>query len=300
VPPTPDPGQPPVDRFEQLAEVLASGILTADASGAVRYANPAARELLWSPTEDLYGDGWLEALDPSSRTDARAAAERVLQRGTTEVVDLRVTVDIVERWVRARFNAISEVSDRAGGWVAVFDDITLDRATADELSMQATHDPLTGLPNRTLLEDRLAQAVARSRRNPAAVTVFFLDLDRFKEVNDLHGHHVGDQLLQEVARRINQVVRAEDTAARLGGDEFVVIAEGLGREGASSVAERILDAIGAPIDIDGVELILSTSIGVALSERGERSPAQLIEAADAAMYDAKRSSMGVAFASSDP
>lgn len=296
---TPTAVQP--DRFELLAEVMTAGIITADVDGQVTYANPAARELFWRVDDDLLGHGWLSAVCADDRPDARSASERVRDRGTTEIIEFRVVVVGIERWLRARFNAVHSGAGRPAGWVAVVEDITTDRDTTEELSRQASHDPLTGLPNRLLLEDRLSQALARCRRHLTSITVFFLDLDRFKAVNDLHGHQVGDQVLQEIGRRIRRVVRAEDTAARLGGDEFVVVAEGLTTDAATRVAGRITEAVGAPVSIDttaGAEsLSLRISIGVAWAERLEMAPAALLDAADKAMYEAKRTEIGLAFAS---
>lgn len=290
------------DRFEQLAEVVTAGILTADADGQVTYANPAARELLWRVNDHLLGHGWLSAVNDTDRADVRDASERARDRGSTEIVEFRVTIGGIERWLRTRFNAIhGHPSGRPAGWVAVLDDITTDRATTTELARLATHDPLTGLPNRLLLEDRITQSLARCRRRRSPITVFFLDLDLFKEVNDRHGHQAGDRVLQEVGRRIGLSVRAEDTAARLGGDEFIVVAEGLTPEAARGLAARISNAVAAPIDLDATPgapaLSLQVSIGVAWTERLGVQPSELIVAADAAMYEAKRAEVGLFLAS---
>ena len=284
------------DRFVRLAEVMTAGILTADVDGLVTYANPTARELFWRADDQLRGHGWLDTVRPTDRPEVRAAAERVRDGGTTELVDFRVVVSGLERWLRARFNAVNAGPGRPAGWVAVCDDITTDRAAAVELAHQATHDPLTELPNRVLLEDRLGQAVARSRRHANPLAVLFLDLDRFKAVNDRYGHLAGDDVLREVGRRIRRVVRSDDTAARLGGDEFVVVAEGLDRDAARMVADRVMGAIGAPLRLEADDLELRASIGVAWTGRAELGPDALLEAADRAMYDAKRTALGIAFA----
>ncbi|MCU1499910.1 MAG: diguanylate cyclase [Acidimicrobiales bacterium] len=285
------------NEFELLAEVVDLAILRADESGQVTYANPAARELLWRTAEGLHGEGWLDAVHEGDRQRLQAATTRVLERGAAQVEECRIDVLGQSRLVRFRLNAIRTGHGRPTGWVAIGDDITADREANDELTRQATHDALTGLPNRVLLEDRLALALARGEREGTMVSVFFLDLNHFKEVNDVHGHRVGDYLLREIASRIGRTIRGADTAARLGGDEFVVVAEGLDEDVAATMAQRIASAIAAPIEIDGLELVLRASVGVAQSPRAALSPAMLIHAADTAMYRAKRLGLDHAFAS---
>ncbi|HWW54301.1 MAG TPA: GGDEF domain-containing protein, partial [Acidimicrobiales bacterium] len=156
-----------------------------------------------------------------------------------------------------------------------------------QLSHQALHDPLTGLPNRTLLTDRLQSALARQKRGGGLVAVAFLDLDRFKLVNDAHGHPAGDQLLVALGRRLAAVVRPDDTVARFGGDEFVVLSEGLASEAeAVTIAARVTDALQEPFSLKAGEIFLSGSIGLAIASGGEE-PDDLIRNADAAMYQAK-------------
>jgi diguanylate cyclase (GGDEF)-like protein len=160
-------------------------------------------------------------------------------------------------------------------------------ASALELAHQAVHDALTGLPNRLQVAERLEQALARSSRTGSDVTVLFIDLDRFKLINDGHGHAAGDELLVTVADRLLRVVRAGDIVARFGGDEFVVVCEDqtVAFE-ASQVAGRIIDALREPVVVDGQEIFLSASIGIAMAD-GTGSPESLLRDADAAMYRAK-------------
>ncbi len=168
---------------------------------------------------------------------------------------------------------------------------------------RALHDPLTGLANRGLLMEQLVQALARARRRPGSVAVLFLDLDRFKVVNDSLGHAVGDDLLVEVARRLERVMRSADTVARLGGDEFVVLAEDIaGVDEALSLARRLREAIAAPMPVgSGQQIVVTASVGIALSASAAGSrdaaaggspamadtPSSLLWDADAAMYRAK-------------
>ena len=157
-----------------------------------------------------------------------------------------------------------------------------------ELSQLARYDPLTGLPNRLLFRDRLAQAVQRIDRRDHVVALIFIDLDGFKAVNDRHGHAIGDRLLRAVAERLCSVVRRTDTVARLGGDEFTIILEGLrDPDDAARVAEKALLSLRAPFGLDGIEVNLGASLGVAIACHAQEIPDALTRRADAAMYRAK-------------
>jgi diguanylate cyclase (GGDEF)-like protein len=163
------------------------------------------------------------------------------------------------------------------------------RKTADRFRASALHDPLTGLPNRVLLQQRLVQAAERGERECTSVAVLFADLDRFKQVNDTYGHQVGDELLVAVAHRLSDLVRPGDTLARVSGDEFVFLCEGL-VDGADieAFARRIEAAFTAPFVLSGVELSVTASVGMAYTEPGEAVSNQLVVDADIAMYQAKR------------
>ncbi len=168
----------------------------------------------------------------------------------------------------------------------------LEESRARERHM-ATHDPLTGLPNRALFGDRLGQAVGAAARTKRSVAVLFVDLDHFKEVNDNFGHDVGDIYLKSVAQRIQKGLRASDTLARFGGDEFVVLCTTLGQpDDAELVAEKIVGALEEPIDLGGASRQPSASIGIAVHPRDGESAGDLLRSADQAMYEAKQSGRG--------
>ncbi len=154
---------------------------------------------------------------------------------------------------------------------------------------RSLHDALTGLPNRVLLQERLEHAADRARRSHAAAAVLFIDLDRFKDVNDNHGHHVGDQLLVAVAQRLQRLVRPGDTLCRVSGDEFVFLCEDLSSKGdADLLATRVTEAFTKPFHLNGLDLTASASVGIAHSGSGEEISDQLTIEADTAMYQAKR------------
>jgi diguanylate cyclase (GGDEF)-like protein/PAS domain S-box-containing protein len=161
--------------------------------------------------------------------------------------------------------------------------------TEERMRHEALHDPLTGLANRTLLRDRLEQALARSARENLPTGVLFIDLDNFKAVNDRYGHAAGDAVLAELAVRLRAAVRPADTVARLGGDEFIVVCEDVDREAAVALGRRMEEAIRRPLVVGDAEHRLSASIGIAL---GRENPQALLEGADAAVYRAKSAGRG--------
>ncbi len=202
-----------------------------------------------------------------------------------EVWDKRKDGSFYPKWL-----SISAVRNKSGEidyHIGSFTDITERKTAQERINQLALHDTLTGLPNRYNLQGRLDQALAAARRDTRQLALMFIDLDRFKDINDTLGHHVGDGLLQEVASRLTDSVRDSDVVARLGGDEFVVVLTDIDAVGADSVAEKILKSLGAPYRIDGHELHTTPSIGIAVFPDDGHNAETLTQNADAAMYHAK-------------
>jgi diguanylate cyclase (GGDEF)-like protein/PAS domain S-box-containing protein len=181
-------------------------------------------------------------------------------------------------------------------WVAFLRDITNTKNQMVMLRRQATYDVLTDLPNRALLLERLEKAIENARRDKTMTTLLLMDLDRFKEVNDTFGHHFGDMVLKQMAVRLRSLIHANDTLARLGGDEFgIVLTRGSDSSDVAAVARKILDALQQPFDIDGHQLEISASIGIALYPTHGTDARTLLRRADVAMYAAKEMNVGYAF-----
>ncbi|UVW28171.1 bifunctional diguanylate cyclase/phosphodiesterase [Massilia sp. H6] len=184
---------------------------------------------------------------------------------------------------------IRDAHGEASSYMALLSDITERKRAEEQVRHQAEHDPLTGLPNRTLFLDRLHHALATWRRQHARFAVLFLDLDRFKSINDNNGHQAGDAVLREVAARLRRCVRRVDTISRLGGDEFVVLLADIGgADQAAHVAATVMQAVAHPIDVDGQEIGLSASIGIAICPTDGQDVDTLMHHADVAMYHAKQ------------
>jgi diguanylate cyclase (GGDEF)-like protein/PAS domain S-box-containing protein len=275
------------ERFLSLAESLPLGILSADARGWVVFCNEAAQQIFNLSADQLTGHGWERLVDPADLPEVLDAARDVVRHGLPQQVMFRIQTGLFVRWALAKFVPLGG-PDEVTGWIGTVDDVTDRRRAESELTHQATHDVLTGLPNRMLLEDRLQQACARLTRSHDAVSVMFIDLDGFKAVNDTYGHTVGDQVLVEVANRLRQVLRSVDTIARLGGDEFVVFCEGLPESEVARIVRRIHDTIAVPLVVSGEVLRLGVSVGVETARDGSATFDELLARADQAMYREKR------------
>jgi diguanylate cyclase (GGDEF)-like protein/PAS domain S-box-containing protein len=279
-------------RLRQAAKVFEStteGVVITDLGGKVLAVNHAFGEITGYGAEEALGQN--PRMLKSGRHDSafyQAMWASILKTGSWqgEIWNRRKNGETYPEWLT--INTVLDEQRQAVNYVGVFTDISQLKRSEAQLEHMAHHDPLTDLPNRLLLIARLDHAMQRAQRDGTAVAVLFVDLDRFKTVNDSLGHPVGDRLLQEVARVLAHCVRAEDTVARLGGDEFVVMLEGLSdTDFASGVAQKILAALAKPIELDGQTLYIGASIGISLYPSDGDDPATLLKNADAAMYRSK-------------
>jgi diguanylate cyclase (GGDEF)-like protein/PAS domain S-box-containing protein len=260
-----------------LVESSPDILIVLNPDSTVHYVSPAVERTLGYGPGDLTGTGFFERVERESYTTPPGAP------GTSSRVLPIRHADGSFRY----FEAVA--APLPGGSRAYYlRDVTGRRSFEEDLARQASHDPLTGLANRTLFMERLGQALSRTRRGARLVAVLFIDLDDFKAINDTLGHAVGDQVLVTAARRLRGRMRTMNTIARLGGDEFTILIEDVAApEGAVRVAERVLEAFRSPITLGERTLHLTASVGVAAGEPGRHRPGDLMRAADAAMYRAK-------------
>lgn len=203
-----------------------------------------------------------------------------------EVWNKRKNGEIYPQWLN--ISVVKNANKEISNYVWVFTDISAIKESQQKLDHLAHHDPLTGLPNRLLLDARMTQSLSRARRNKSKIAVMFLDLDHFKNVNDTLGHPIGDLLLQEVSRRLNECVREEDTVCRQGGDEFIVILEELyDSHFASDVAQKIIVSLAQKYNLQGHEVFVTCSIGISLYPDDSEDMTTLFKNADSALYRAK-------------
>jgi diguanylate cyclase (GGDEF)-like protein/PAS domain S-box-containing protein len=281
-------------RFRSLVQNASDVTMVVGADTVVSYVTPPVQRVLgWEPAE-LLGVELAELIHPEESAYARAFYADIDGDGeSTATVEWRVRHRDGSWRQFEVVNASLLDDDAVRGIVATLRDVTERRELERELEHQAFHDRLTGLANRALFRDRLEHALARRNRNPHPVAVLLLDLDDFKVVNDSLGHAAGDRLLVMVAERLRGHLRASDTTARLGGDEFAVLLDDpASADEATLVAERLVEVLTAPYQLDGRELFVRASIGVALAAVTGQPADELLRDADMAMYAAKAQSRG--------
>jgi diguanylate cyclase (GGDEF)-like protein/PAS domain S-box-containing protein len=279
-------------RFEIGFEQSAIGSVIADLEGILIRVNPALCRLLGRPASELLGRR-SDAYSPPDEVPlgdmmrARLAAGHDTFEGERQY--LRPDGSTV--WVACHVSLVRDEARDPQYFFTQLLDLTARKQMEQELAHQALHDALTGLPNRTLLTDRLVHGLAGSRRRGAQLGVIFVDVDRLKEINDSLGHTVGDELLRHVGLQISRAIRPGDTVARIGGDEFVVVCDSVSTRETEEIAGRVLDALSEPCVAAGEEIRATASLGIAVADE-RATPESLLRDSDAAMYRAKERGRG--------
>jgi diguanylate cyclase (GGDEF)-like protein/PAS domain S-box-containing protein len=275
---------------------IGDAVLCTDISGSITYLNLVAETMTGWHREEATGKPLAEVfriIDGSTRKTARDPMEMAVEQNRT--VGLTVNCVLIRRdgFESAIEDSAAPIHDRAGrvtGAVIVFHDVSAARAMSVQMTHSAQHDVVTNLPNRLLLSDRITQSIALARRHNRPTAVIFLDLDRFKYINDSLGHATGDELLQSVSKRLLAGMRESDTVSRLGGDEFVILLSEISHpEDAATSAKKILHSLNAPHFIAGQDLHIDGSIGISIYPEDGEDAETLIKNADTAMYHAKES-----------
>jgi len=277
-------------RFDTALKHMSHGLCMFDRDQRLLVSNARYGEMYGLSPEQIRPGTTLRAI-----LEARVAAGSV-PADTENYIGTRLTEVarseahyVVNELRDGRFFAVSHEPMQDGGWVAIHQEITAQKRAESQITYMARHDGLTGLANRAVLRERMQEGLARLQRGGRAFSIFILDLDLFKAVNDSLGHPVGDELLKVVADRLSACLRETDTVARLGGDEFAILTAATGdqRQSALATAKLLLEAVAAPYDIDGHKLDVATSIGIALAPEHGTDVDQLIKSADLALYKAK-------------
>jgi diguanylate cyclase (GGDEF)-like protein/PAS domain S-box-containing protein len=277
------------ERYRLMAENSTDMISRTTTSGVILYASDACRRLLGYPPSELVGRSLYEFIAPEDREETRHLSF-LINPVTPTTYSYRIARrDGTTVWFETTSRSVrNPMSNEVDEFISVSRDISERKMVEEQIEHQAYHDALTGLPNRRLFRDRLTIALAHARRTSAPLAVMFLDLDRFKDVNDTLGHSLGDELLKAVAMRLKTALRQEDTVARMGGDEFTILLANLkAAEDAPKIAHKMLDVVAQPVRIEGTELFVTTSIGIALHPNDGDTAEALLKNADHAMYRAK-------------
>lgn len=282
------------ERFRRAFEHAPVGfaLLSAepDRLGTFLRVNGALGDMLGFSEGELLGTSVLSLAHPETLPAMRESLEALVQGGSNDDRHERrcVHADGSDVWVQVSLSLVRDEDDRPAYVIAQLADVTERRRAEAELTHNALHDPLTGLPNRPLLSEHLAQALTRARQRATTVAVLYVDVDNFKDVNDSLGHAAGDELLVDIAHRLEDAMREGDTVGRFGGDEFVVICEDVATlDEVRDVADRITSTLAVQLPVAGRMVSVSASIGIAHSTGGLDRPEDLVRIADIAMYRAK-------------
>ena len=282
------------ERFDAALNNMSQGLCMVDAEQRLIICNDRYRDLFGlAPEVAPPGTPMSELFGRISAADSDQFMLGVVLADQKPLIQQRKAATYLQEVPDGRTFAVSHQPTSEGGWVATYEDISERRRAEARIAHMAHHDALTDLPNRVLLRERMENAFARVRRFDETAAIFCLDLDGFKNVNDTLGHLIGDTLLRAVADRLRSFTRETDVVARLGGDEFAILQIGAGEpRSADLLAGRILELISAPYDLDGQQVVLGTSIGIAMAPRDGATPDQLLKNADMALYRAKAAGRG--------
>lgn len=268
-----------------VMELMLDAVCVVDRDGSFVFVSAAFEDMFGYAPHEVIGKPMIDLVYADDRERTLGIAE--------SVVDGHMLPRFENRWVRKDGKVVNVLwsarwSEEHQVRIAVAHDITERKEMEAQLLYAAGHDDLTDLPNRTLLLDRLQASLTLAEREQAGLSVLFIDIDGFKDINDGYGHAVGDLLLQQIAKRLGACVRKSDTVGRLGGDEFLIILNKVSNtESATLVAEKIRAMLAEAFVIEGSSLLVSASIGVARYPENGKEPLDLVQSADHAMYQAK-------------
>ncbi len=281
-------------RISQILKTVAEGIVSTDETGVIEEFNPAAEKMFGIPRQRAIGQNVNILMPAFNRPEHDEHISHYLTTGDSKILgELREVEGVRDKGEIFPVEiCVSELLEEGGNrrFIGVMRDITDRKKWEENIKFLAHHDALTKLPNRHLFEDRLKHSLSKAERNKANLAVMFIDLDKFKPINDTLGHEAGDIVLKGVAERLNTRVRASDTVARVGGDEFVVILEDVAdRAAAANVAKDMIASLTEPFEAGGKTCSVGASIGIAMFPEHATNDAELLRCADETMYRVKAS-----------
>ncbi|MBF0519368.1 MAG: GGDEF domain-containing protein [Nitrospirae bacterium] len=276
-------------RFMLMADSAPVFIWMSEADGKRNYFNKVWLDYTGRTIEEESGNNWIKNIHPEDREKFEEIYNKHVELKEAYKVEYRLRrKDGIYRWILETGTPRHCMNNEFNGFIGSAVGITERKEAEDRLHYIAHHDMLTGLPNRMLFFDRLNNFIEQAKRYNYMLALLFLDLNRFKAVNDLYGHHIGDMLLKETALRLNDCIRKSDTLARMGGDEFnIILSRIAGKKDPRSVALKIIESLTKPFLIEGYECSVGTSIGISIYPLNASEATMLIKKADEAMYKAK-------------
>lgn len=282
------------DRAIQASTNAVMILSRGEREARIEYVNPAFERITGYSLQDAMGRDWRVLHGGADSRETESAIHDMLRSNEEGAITIRSRRrDGTPFWCSVHVAPVRNDDGRVTHYVGILDDVTEMKSYQAQLEHQATHDELTGLPNRALLLDRIDQGIAHARREGCVMGVLFIDLDHFKRINDGYGHNTGDAVLRALSQRLGSVLRAGDTVARYGGDEFIlVVNDHDDEEGVLLFSKRLGSAIAEPMQVGGNELLLSCSVGVSLYPRDGSDAQTLLQHADSAMYRVKDEGRG--------